>query len=83
MVHPGIWLIAKRLVGGGVQGGFSNGQTICDIGGPFVDIGGGGGVGGRAGADYYAGATSDGRWIQGGTATFGPVLGGSASAQRN
>ena len=62
------------------QVGVSNGTGITSIGGPFVDIGAGGGAGGVAGADYFGGST-DGQLVQGATVSVGAGLRGSASAQ--
>lgn len=62
----------------GPQIGFSNGNGINAISGPFVDIGGGGGAG-AAGAVNYFGGWTDGQFVQGGYASIGAGFGGSAS----
>jgi hypothetical protein len=63
-----------------VQAGFSNGTGTHSISGPFADVGAGGGAGAAGGADYFGGWT-DGQLVQGGSASVGVGLGGSASAQ--
>jgi RHS repeat-associated protein len=67
---------------GGVSLGFSNANTVCGLGGPFLNLSGTGGVDGLAGtADYFTGAgNGPGGVVNGGGVTFGVGGGASASA---
>ena len=63
----------------GVSSGVSNGRTICDASGPFVNGSLGGGLGPSASVDGYAGMTKDGYEVIGGGVTAGAGLGAGGS----
>jgi RHS repeat-associated protein len=54
----------------------SNGDTICDLGGPFFNLGGGAGAGPHAGANFFSGHGQNGQAVTGGGATLGAGAGG-------
>jgi hypothetical protein len=66
---------------GGVQVGYSNGNTICAFGGPFNNYSGTFGAEAAGTADYFSGAgDAPGGTVRGGGLTVGVGGGGSASA---
>jgi RHS repeat-associated protein len=67
---------------GGVSVGVSNADTVCGLGGPFLNVSGTGGIDGLAGtADYFTGAgNGPGGVVTGGGATIGVGGGAGASA---
>jgi RHS repeat-associated protein len=67
---------------GGVQVSVSNGNSICALGGPFVNMSGTAGYELAGTADYFAGdGDAPGGFVQGGGFTLGVGGGGSASVQ--
>ena len=65
-------------VSGGVTGQVSNAHTICDLSGPFANLGGGGYWGGGGSGDSFLG-TSNGAPILGTGGTIGGGYGAGAS----
>jgi RHS repeat-associated protein len=63
---------------GGTLVGFSNAQTPQDLGGPFLNYGGGGGEGLAMGGDLAFGAGTQGQTVLQGTLTLGFGAGGFA-----
>ena len=68
----------------GISVGVSNANTICGLGGPFLNVSGTAGVDGLGGTgDYFEGAgDGPGGVVRGGGATIGLAGGVSGSAQR-
>jgi len=67
-------------VSGGVFIGTSNGNTVCDLGGPFDNLSLGGGWGPDATGDAFYGHGTQGQTVLGGTLTLGPGLGATSFA---
>ena len=63
---------------GGVQIAVSNGNTVCDLAGPFNNANLGGGWGPDATGDAFWGTGSQGQRVEGGGLTIGGGIGGSA-----
>ncbi|MHB8624445.1 MAG: RHS repeat-associated core domain-containing protein [Sulfuricaulis sp.] len=63
---------------GGVQIAVSNGNTVCDLVGPFNNANLGGGWGPDATGDAFWGTGSQGQRVEGGGLTIGGGIGGSA-----
>ena len=80
----GTYLVAGGGAGAGANAsagltlGGSNGQTICDLGGPFGNISVGGGVGPAGSLDVFQGPSDHGL-VTGGGVTFGAGVGGEGS----
>lgn len=62
----------------GLQGAFSNGDTVCDVTGPFQNASGTFGMGGSVSADIFRGNSAHGP-VAGGGVTAGAGVGGSGS----
>jgi uncharacterized protein RhaS with RHS repeats len=63
---------------GGVNTAVSNGDTVCDLEGPFKNVSLGGGWGPDATGDAFWGEGSHGQLVQGGGLTLGVGVGASA-----
>ena len=63
---------------GGVFAGASNGDTVCDLSGPFDNISSGGGWGPDATGDAFYGYGANGQKVTGGSITLGPGLGNTS-----
>jgi RHS repeat-associated protein len=60
----------------GIAGGASTGQTICDLGGPFINYGGNIGAGADIGGEYFTGYGQNDQLVQGGGVVVGAGVGG-------
>ena len=76
----GVGVGAGAKASGGISLAGSNGQSICDLRGPFGNVSLGGGEGAAGTADYFQGSTGDGRTVAGTGVTLGVGAGASASA---
>jgi hypothetical protein len=63
---------------GGVNTAVSNGDTVCDLAGPFKNASLGGGWGPNATGDAFWGEGSQGQMVEGGGLTLGVGLGASS-----
>ncbi|WP_338525221.1 RHS repeat-associated core domain-containing protein [Pseudomonas batumici] len=67
-------------VSSGVQVAMSNGNSVCDLAGPFSNVSLGGGWGPDATGDAFWGAGSEGQMVTGAGWTLGVGVGGGAFA---
>ena len=78
----GVGMAAGAGWSGGVQAAASNGNQVCALGGPFVNVSGTGGAVLAGTFDYFEGSgDAPGGLVQGGGGTVGVGGGGAASVQ--
>jgi RHS repeat-associated protein len=65
-------------ISGGVHAAVSNGNSVCDLAGPFHNVSLGGGWGPDATGDGFWGTGSNGQRVEGGGLTLGAGIGASA-----